>query len=195
MLPHIPFYFLRHGETDWNRRRVMQGHTDIALNEIGMRQARDVAPAVARLPIRTICASPLQRARRTAEIVNLNNMPIVTIDALKECGFGVYEGEDASGAWRADWLAGGPIEGGERRADYIARVYRGLAQALTHAGPVLVTAHGGTFWAMEDLLGETVHVQNCTLYELTPPRGGAKFWTAAQIAGPSEAALAIGRGQ
>ena len=164
MLPHVPFYFLRHGETDWNRRRVMQGHTDIALNETGLRQAQEIAPAVAALPIKTICASPLARARRTAEIANVNKVPIIIIDELKECGFGVHEGEDSSGAWRAGWMAGGVIEGGERRAHYIARATQALARALTHESPVLVVAHGGTFWAMEDLVGETVHVQNCTLF-------------------------------
>ena len=102
MLPHVPFYFLRHGETDWNRRRVMQGHTDIALNDAGIRQAQDIAPAVARLPIKTICTSSLGRAWRTAEIVNGNNVPLVVIDSLKECGFGVYEGQDSNGSWRVE---------------------------------------------------------------------------------------------
>ena len=194
MLPRIPFYFLRHGETDWNRRRVMQGHTDIALNETGIRQAQEIAAAVAALPIKTICASPLSRARRTAEIVNINKVPIVIIDELKECGFGIFEGEDSRGAWREGWMAGGPIEGGERRADYIVRAHRALALALTHESPVLVAAHGGTFWAMEALLGETAHVQNCTLFEIIPAAPGRTFWTAAQVAGPREPALAIGQG-
>lgn len=194
MLPHIPFYFLRHGETDWNRRRVMQGHTDIALNDAGMRQAHDLAPAVAALPIKTICASPLARARRTAELVNVNAAPIVTIDALKECGFGIYEGQDSGGDWRAAWMSGGAIEGGEKRADFIARVHGALAEALSHPGPVLIAAHGGTFWALEALLGETIHVQNCTLFELNPPAPGQKFWTSKQLACPVEPSLAIGQG-
>lgn len=194
MLPNVPFYFLRHGETDWNRRRVMQGHTDIALSDVGVRQAEDVAPAVARLPIKTICTSTLMRARRTAEIVNVNAAPIITIDALKECGFGVHEGQDSGGTWREGWMAGGAIEGGERRVDYIARVHRALIEALSHPAPVLIVAHGGTFWAMEDLLGETVHVQNCTLYELRPPAAGAAHWTAQQLACPVKPGLAIGQG-
>ncbi len=194
MLPHVPFYFLRHGETEWNRRRLMQGHTDIALSDVGVRQAQDVAPAVARLPVKTICTSTLMRARKTAEIVNVNAAPIVTIDALKECGFGVHEGQDSGGAWREGWLAGAAIEGGERRVDYIARVHRALAEALSHPAPVLVVAHGGTFWAMEALLGETVHVQNCTLYELIPPVNGAARWRATQLACPAKPALAIGQG-
>lgn len=194
MLPHVPFYFLRHGETDWNRRRVMQGHTDIQLNENGLQQARDVAPAVAQLPIKTICTSTLSRARRTAEIVNVSNVPLVVIDSLKECGFGVYEGQDSGGEWRAAWMAGGAIERGETRVDYIARVYGALTEALSQPAPVLIVAHGGTFWAMEALLGETVHVQNCTLYEMKPPAPGRTHWTAAQLACPVAPALAIGQG-
>ncbi|MCC6912074.1 MAG: histidine phosphatase family protein [Rhodospirillaceae bacterium] len=195
MLPHVPFYFLRHGETDWNRRRVMQGHIDIALNEVGIRQAMDVAPAVAQLPIKTICVSTLSRARRTAEIVNVNNAPIVVLDTLKECGFGVYEGQDSNGPWREGWMAGGAIEGGERRVDYIARVHRALNEALSHPAPVLIVAHGGTFWAMEELLGEIVHVQNCTLFEMTPPPADRKHWKATQLACPVEPPLAIGHGR
>lgn len=172
----------------------MQGHTDIPLNDAGIRQAQEIAPSVAKLSIKTICTSPLARARRTAEIVNLNNTRTVVIDELKECGFGVYEGQDAGGTWRTDWMAGGAIEGGERRAEYIERVYRALSMALTHDGPVLVAAHGGTFWAMEGLLGETVHVQNCTLFEINPPGPGKTLWTAVQLARPSEPALAIGQG-
>ena len=171
----------------------MQGHTDIALNEVGIRQAQDVARSVGALPIKTICVSPLSRARRTAEIININNVPVIVIEELKECGFGIHEGEDSRGPWRTGWLAGGAIEGGERRTDYITRVQGALRLALAHAAPVLVVAHGGTFWGLEELLGETMHPQNCILYEIMPPADGQKNWTAAQRAYPSQGALTAGQ--
>ncbi len=184
MLPHVPFYFLRHGETDWNRRRVMQGHTDIPLNDVGIGQAQSIAAAVAALPLKTICVSPLMRAHRTAELVNLNGVPMVTIDGLKECGFGVYEGQDVEGPWRAAWLEGGAIERGETRSDYIARVTQALTEALSHQGPILIVAHGGTFWALEHLTGNTMRMPNCTLYEFTPPTSG-EHWGMTQLACPA----------
>src|SRR5690606_10907779 len=104
MLTRTPFYFLRHGETDWNRRRIMQGHTDTPLNACGVEQAKSIARDIADLEIATICCSPLLRARQTAAEVNAPlNRPVVIIDALKECAFGVYEGEPSNGAWRDSW--------------------------------------------------------------------------------------------
>src|SRR5438067_11542 len=78
------FYYLRHGETDWNREHRAQGHNDIPLNETGVAQAYAAVPALARCGIATVCTSPLARARRTAEIVNETlGRPLVVIDALK----------------------------------------------------------------------------------------------------------------
>jgi len=194
MLTPKPFYYLRHGETDWNRRRVMQGLTDIPLNEIGLAQAEGVAAAVAKLKIATICCSPLVRARRTAEIAAANHkVPTVYIDDLKECGFGIYEGQSSDGPWREPWRKGEAIPEGESLDGYIARVLRGLNTALSHPGPVLVVAHGGTFWTIERyaLGGEDVRIPNCTLFEITPPAPGQTKWTAQQLSCP-ETSLAIG---
>lgn len=185
MIPSQRFYFLRHGETDWNRRGVMQGHTDVPLNDIGEQQARSVAAAVAALPITTICVSPLQRARQTAALVNLNARPIRVIDALKECGFGIHEGEDSNGAWRAAWLSGGAIAGGETRRDYIGRVTQALREALTEPGPVLIVAHGGTFWALEHLVAQQIRMPNCTLFEFTPPASLESAWGMTELACPA----------
>ena len=65
----IPFWFLRHGETDWNAQGLSQGRTDIPLNAIGLMQAARAAEAMRGRGIATIVASPLDRAYRTAEIV------------------------------------------------------------------------------------------------------------------------------
>ena len=49
MLPHQPFYFLRHGETDWNKERRLQGMTDVPLNPRGEEQAELARAAAAGL--------------------------------------------------------------------------------------------------------------------------------------------------
>ena len=69
-LTEVAFYYLRHGETDWNRDRLCQGHTDIPLNETGRSQAESAKVRLQDCEIATICCSPLARARETAEIVN-----------------------------------------------------------------------------------------------------------------------------
>ena len=59
--PAIPsltrLILVRHGETDWNRTRTIQGHRDIPLNEVGLAQARAVASRLGAEPIRCVCAS------------------------------------------------------------------------------------------------------------------------------------------
>lgn len=197
MLTPVSFYFLRHGETDWNRRRVMQGHRDIPLNACGIAQAEEVAPAVAKLPIATICCSTLGRAKRTAEIVNTRGAPLVVIDDLKECGFGIYEGQDAAAAWREGWRKGEPIPGGESLVEYSARLLRGMNTALAQPGPVLIVGHGGSVWPLERFAGIAtgLHIVNCALYRFDPaaPEGGP--WTYTALAQPASPSVAIGEAQ
>src|SRR3954464_13091312 len=64
----IPFWFLRHGETDWNAQGLSQGNVDIPLNPTGLAQAGSAADLLRGRGISTIVASPLSRARVTAEI-------------------------------------------------------------------------------------------------------------------------------
>ena len=92
-IPQSSFYFLRHGQTMWNVEGRFQGHTDIPLNEVGLSQARDAATVLARCPVDLIIASPLIRARRTAEIVAVHlGKPLLLDDELKERHFGAFEG-------------------------------------------------------------------------------------------------------
>lgn len=196
-LTPISFYFLRHGETDWNRRRVMQGHKDIPLNATGLAQAQEIAPAVARLPIATICCSTLSRSRKTADIVNTRNVPVVVIDDLKECGFGIHEGQDAAAAWREDWRRGKPIPGGESLEQFSARLLRGMNAALSQPGPVLIVGHGGSVWPLEKFAGITtgLHMVNCALYRFDPPVSLDGPWTYMPLAEPAIPSVAIGEAQ
>lgn len=60
---------VRHGETDWNKVGKIQGHTDIELNENGIRQAYACAEYLNNAPFELIITSPLKRAKQTAEII------------------------------------------------------------------------------------------------------------------------------
>ena len=86
-------YLMRHGETDWNVARKMQGVSDIPLNENGLAQARKAAAGMAPLPIDYIAASPLIRAQQTAAAVAQGrNLRVDTQPLLIEMSFGDLEG-------------------------------------------------------------------------------------------------------
>jgi probable phosphoglycerate mutase len=96
-----PIYFVRHGETDWNVQGLIQGWTDIPLNEKGHGQARAVARALTMVqefsPDVGFVVSPMLRARQTmgyiAEALALEPPQIAIEPAVKELGFGVWEGK------------------------------------------------------------------------------------------------------
>ena len=87
------FYFIRHGQTDWNKEARLQGSTDIPLNAAGRQQALAASQAVKHLPIDLIITSKLSRAKETAEIINLTLKKPLFVDArISERDYGVFEG-------------------------------------------------------------------------------------------------------
>ena len=106
-LAQVPFWFLRHGETDWNAQGLSQGGIDIPLNATGLSQARPGRAEAAQSWHRhDRPPSPLSRARVTAEIVGeALALPVAIDDDLREVAFGVQEGKSMSD-WFAVWLAG-----------------------------------------------------------------------------------------
>lgn len=145
----------RHGQTDWNAEYRWQGKTDIPLNEIGLKQAETAAAAIELLNPDAIVASPLQRARRTAEALAMRtNLPITTDVRLRETDGGVWEGMTQTEiraqyaaeieAWFADpHLPAGlngesPAEVGERMKSAIEEHAKAQADGL-----LVVASHGG----------------------------------------------------
>lgn len=86
-------YIMRHGETEWNVRRLYQGHSDIPLNENGVALAEITGRGLRDIPFDLAFTSPLRRARQTAEIVlRGRDVPLAEEPKLIEIAFGVYEG-------------------------------------------------------------------------------------------------------
>ena len=84
---------VRHGETAWNVDTRIQGHLDIALNDTGRWQARQVAHALADEPLAAVYTSDLQRAHATAQaIAQASGAPLVAEPGLRERSFGELEG-------------------------------------------------------------------------------------------------------
>ena len=95
----MKIYLFRHGETDWNKERRLQGHSDIPLNTYGRELAVKTAEALRNEGVsfdRAFC-SPLNRAEETAEIIlgeeALKQVTLIRDPRLEEIHFGEYEGQ------------------------------------------------------------------------------------------------------
>ena len=96
----MTFAFIRHGQTDWNRDELLQGASDIPLNERGRAQAVEAIAVLAGVDWRVIVSSPLSRARETAEIiaVGLGIELGASYNELVERNYGAAEGVTAETA-------------------------------------------------------------------------------------------------
>lgn len=93
------FYIVRHGETDWNVKKLVQGHTDIPLNQKGESQAKQVGKKLQHIYFDAVFSSDLLRAKRTAEIIALERkIEVRTTRDLRERFFGRLEGKSWAGA-------------------------------------------------------------------------------------------------
>ena len=144
----MKLYLSRHGQTDWNRQHLVQGQTDIPLNETGIAQAYQLSAALRDTPIDLALVSPLSRARVTCEIVcGELHIPYEVCDALTEQNFGIFEGVSTRDPIyrkeKARFFTRFPH--GESFLDVAARIYPFL-QALNERFPdgrVLIIAHNG----------------------------------------------------
>ena len=139
---------MRHGETDWNRDRRLQGHSDQPLNDTGRRQARALAEELAKEPLEAGYSSDLSRADETARIVaEAHGLQVTTLPDLRERHFGTWEGlSDAEIEERfPEQIASGTLGDGETREEMARRVLEALQEvAREHpGGTVLVVSHGG----------------------------------------------------
>jgi uncharacterized phosphatase len=135
---------LRHGQTDWNIDLRLQGSTDIPLNDTGRTQARLAASSLNREDWDVIIASPLSRAKDTADIVALElGMNVVVVPELIERSFGVAEGLDHA-SWRKLYESHEVIEGLESLEDLRTRTVQLLDLiANEYSGQrVLAVSHG-----------------------------------------------------
>lgn len=89
----MKLYIMRHGETDWNKERRLQGQSDTELNDYGRELAYKTRDGLKEVPFDLVITSPLKRARDTAKIVKgERNIPIIEEPRIKEMSFGEYEG-------------------------------------------------------------------------------------------------------
>jgi broad specificity phosphatase PhoE len=159
----------RHGETDWNSGRRVQGHTDIPLNQTGIEQARTLAMQLSGEQLTAVFSSDLSRALDTARAVAAVHGLEVTIDPrLREKNFGTWEGlTDVEIAERFPHAQRGQWGDGETTEEVAQRVQGALdrIRELHPHGPVLVVSHGGPLRAaLAALAIEHGPIENCAIF-------------------------------
>ncbi len=98
---------MRHGQTEWNREERFRGRADLALTELGHRQAEAAARSLNGRRITAIYCSPLRRAVQTADALSGElGLPVEPLDGLIDMDFGEFQGLSAeeAGARDADLL-------------------------------------------------------------------------------------------
>ncbi len=149
--------WVRHGETEWNAIKKLQGQANIGLSELGRRQVGSLVSVMGRWPIDSAVSSDLQRAVQT---VHMLGWPQAHQDArLREADLGDWTGCMVSqlkaehGAQYKRWRDGQdkPPQG-ESFADLKDRVAQAVAELQSRPGNVLVVAHGGVIRAALSLL-------------------------------------------
>ena len=181
MKPNLPpLYFIRHGETDWNKQGRVQGSADIPLNATGEAQAKAVALAlkdkVAELQAYDFYLSPQVRAQETMKFIcaeQPRDFATVTTDArLRELEFGIWEGKDIAAMHEARDYAHGQQghyhwhpEGGESYAMGVQRVDSFLRELK---GPSLIVSHGAV---ARCIIGYACNIPRIDITHLPTPQG------------------------
>lgn len=151
------FYFVRHGQTDHNIG-IVADSLDLPLNSYGRQQSINILPCISSLPVKSVCFSPLLRAKETKNII------VAQLQATE------YEIADLTECSFEDWKKM-PIlkEKGFEDAPisiqlFIQQVKNGMEKSLSQAGPVLIVAHGGIYYALCYLLqvaSDSWMIDNC----------------------------------
>lgn len=163
--------FVRHGETDWNVERRVQGHTDRPLNATGEAQARALAEELRGERLDAVYASNLSRARETARpVADRLGLTVEELPELREKHFGTWEGlldteiRERFPAHTGPW---GDAEAGEELAERVLRALHTIADRHPD-GRVLVVSHGGPLRAVLRHLdaGGDGPIANCQVLRL-----------------------------
>jgi broad specificity phosphatase PhoE len=184
---------LRHGETDWNAARRIQGQLNSELNETGLAQAAAVAPVIAALQPSLLWTSDLHRALRTAEIVgNAAGLSPVPDERLREYALGALEGltheeynaadPDGFAVFRsAEWGEIAEIESPDDVAKRFSAALTDLVSLLEPDGIGVAVAHGAAIrtglvawlgWPLSSSR-DLKALDNCAWVELDERPGGA----------------------
>ena len=146
----MKIYYVRHGQTDWNLERKMQGGgTEKALNETGIKQANETRKKLENSKYDIVICSPMNRAKQTAEIINKDkNVQTIIDERIRERKLGELEGHEITEKiekqiW--DYDLNYQIQGGESLHEFENRILNFLEEIKKKYSDknVLIVAHGG----------------------------------------------------
>lgn len=173
---------IRHGETDWNIEKRIQGSTDTSLNENGYAQAITLANTLSLrpTPILALYSSPLARAAQTAQVIaDKLSLPCQKVNDLREIGFGLWEGlrwdevktefPEEFAAWYKNRRDTRPPEG-ESYLDLLNRLVpalKGLIPSDKGESDLLVVTHSACIMSFLSLLHHTPLHEMAKRYPLT----------------------------
>ncbi len=155
-------YLIRHGQTDLNLNRIMQGRIDAPLNETGRAQADEIGRRLAEVALGAIYSSPLSRALHTAQAIARHHpgLEVVVVPELAELSMGSYEGiaeeelyrrfgEEFARFRRYCYLI--PPPGGDSLADAERRLAEWLERWRDEAAhhPIAIVGHQGVNLAIK----------------------------------------------
>lgn len=178
---YCTIYWVRHGETEYNLKEIIQGQADSPLTELGLKQAKQRAEKLMHVKFDAVFSSDLPRAAKTAEILKLDRQLVVnTTKLLRERDYGPFDGKPASEyreknkqlLEKRNSLSIKEIrnfklyEGFETDNDFVERILLGLREiAAAYPGKtVLVVGHGGSMRVV------LVHLGYATYEQLPPGR-------------------------
>ena len=167
------FFLVRHGETEWNRVRRIQGVSDIPLNDTGRAQAAALGDILVGHNFDLIVSSPLSRADETARIIAQRlGMPApITVPDLIERNYGEAEGSSGADLDRR-YPPGTDIPGREDREVVTQRAVRVLHDmAIRHPhADIVAVAHGAVIRSVVDYAAPGLHkepITNCSVHSFS----------------------------
>ena len=154
-------YLTRHGETEWNIEKRLQGRGDSPLTKYGIQRAKELRDRIKNIDIDVIYSSPIKRALNTANILRGNkNIDIVTDDRLMEMCFGDYEGkkidiiQKENPSWDINLIMQGNVEicapNGENLKEVRERISKLMNKIIAEniGKSILIVTHGITLKAL-----------------------------------------------
>jgi broad specificity phosphatase PhoE len=166
-------YLVRHGRTDWNDKKLVQGHTDIPLNLEGQATSRELAGELRGIKFDRVYSSDLLRAKQTAEIIALEHkLAVETTKALRERNFGSFQGkprehlneidkvlEILTEEERYSYTHNGAVESDEQMMTRFMTYIREVA-VFYPGKTILIATHGGVIRAFLIKLGFFSYAQS-----------------------------------
>jgi len=157
---------VRHAESNWNKKGIFQGQKNPKLSSNGLIQASKIHFGLKGIPVDYIYSSDLERAKKTAQIINSKlNVPIEITENIREIGFGQWEGLKRNevqakypyefNQWIRNGLILEKIQDAETLNDLTGRLIQFIADVkLKHTDDktILIVSHGGTIRILAKML-------------------------------------------